>query len=126
MTLAAPVQTAQAAGVCGGSRIDSKPLTSSGGSVKGHVELWYSSANNGTNCVVTYDDTTGRNNMKAQIQVSGGSVRCDPSGCGWGYYETYAGPVTVTNTNGKCIWFYGAMVNYSTEYKYASGWSHCG
>ncbi len=55
----------------------------------------------------------------------GTQTSCDPSGCGdaWGYYSTYAGPVKITNVNGKCVWFYGAMIRYTTFYWYNSpGW----
>lgn len=115
-----PASAAHAVTVCPGYRLEWKNLRNAAGQAMGHVELWYSPANGGTNCVVTYDDVSGSNNMKAEVQLMGGSVRRDA-----GYYGGYAGPVTVTGADRKCVWFYGELDRFGIYYTYASGWGHC-
>ncbi|MEV7890748.1 hypothetical protein ACWD3I_42080 [Streptomyces sp. NPDC002817] len=85
---------------CPGSLIDTynSPAT---GEVWAQLRLYYSSANGGTNCAVLlakkyYGDV---HYMEVGISISGSSnTKLD-----YGAYKYYAGPVSVTSTNGHCI-----------------------
>ncbi|MFH8493641.1 hypothetical protein [Streptomyces coeruleorubidus] len=85
---------------CPGSLIDTYNTPASG-EVWGQLRLYYSSANGGTNCAVLlakkYYGTT--HYMEVGINISGSSDTKLDSGA----YSRYAGPVTVTRTNGHCI-----------------------
>ncbi|GHD20226.1 hypothetical protein GCM10010313_52410 [Streptomyces violarus] len=85
---------------CAGSLVDTYNTPASG-EVWGQLRLYYSSANGGTNCAVLlakkYYGTT--HYMEVGINISGSSNTKLDSGA----YSHYAGPVTVTQTNGHCI-----------------------
>ncbi|MFF7451310.1 MULTISPECIES: hypothetical protein [unclassified Streptomyces] len=85
---------------CAGSLVDTynSPAT---GEVWAQLRLYYSSANGGTNCAVLvakkyYGDL---HYMEVGINISGSSNTKLDSGA----YKYYAGPVSVTSTNGHCI-----------------------
>jgi hypothetical protein len=125
---------------CSGSRQEHLPLTSSG-TVIGYVDLYYSSANNGTNCVrtVSAGPSVGVTKfMLAKVyRCTGraGSTNCSDGGGGFdrrdedkGQFTSYAGPVSVTGTSGRCISFNGVVTWNGREI--AAGPSpkavHCG
>jgi hypothetical protein len=85
---------------CPGSLIDTYNTPASG-EVWGQLRLYYSSANGGTNCAVLlakkYYGTV--HYMEVGINISDSSNTKLDSGA----YSHYAGPVTVTSTNGHCI-----------------------
>lgn len=117
--------TASAAGGCRGYMQERIPLEKVGqpGRYVGHVELWYSSANGGTNCVMTYDDSDGPAWMSTSVKLSEWS---EYPGADNGYYNTYAGPYSITGTNGHCVSFYGSIDKYGNTYSYKSEPTHCG
>ncbi|KAF3466611.1 hypothetical protein [Streptomyces sp. Tu 3180] len=85
---------------CPGSLIDTYNTPASG-TVWGQSRLYYSPASGGTNCAVLlakkYYGTS--HYMEVGISISGsGNTELDS-----GAYSYYAGPVTVTSTNGHCI-----------------------
>lgn len=109
---------------CYGTRIEKKDLTNPDGTKKGYVELWYSSRDGGTNCVMTYNDTPGCNLVtNAYLTVEGRARQSDE-----GMFCIYAGGVRAKNTNGKCVQFSGyvGLSNGSKGWRYSSGWVHCG
>lgn len=119
---------------CSGSLIDSRNVTTGSGTVLGKLYVYYSSANNGTNCAVTVDTYYGQNTKKLMTAVI---ERCADSACSYidyqdsehDYFYSYAGPVTITNTNGHCIKAIGHIEKASSPYTQGSarlGPSHCG
>lgn len=96
---------------CPGSLIESIPVvTNDSGFRYGTLLVYYSSANGGTNCAVTYRSPgfSGKSNMEAAVgrcRDSSTVPLCstDKSDVDNGTYGTYAGPVSVTQTAGHCI-----------------------
>ncbi|MFJ2949078.1 hypothetical protein ACIO8H_15835 [Streptomyces sp. NPDC087226] len=74
--------------------------TPASGEVWGQLRVYYSSANGGTNCAVLLAKKYygSSHYMEVGINISGRSGKLDS-----GAYQYYAGPVTVTGTNGHCI-----------------------
>ena len=106
---------------CTGSKLESKPLTGPGGKTRGHVELWYSSADGGTNCVITYDDASGSRLMSATLVVQDRNTASDTK-----TYEHYAGGAAVTQTNGKCVQWGGYVFFGKKQFGYINDrWTHC-
>ena len=118
---------------CKGSIIDSGYLR---GGMNGQVpggtwQLWYSPKNGGTNCVVVYDNMSGKHSMSAGLKLSGTKYgKTDV-----GNYNTFAGGVQATDANGRCVimnghvntgrYSLGTMVN--KKGKVVSGVkTHCG
>ncbi|AYL37322.1 hypothetical protein ACG2OD_17560 [Streptomyces sp. PDY-4] len=85
---------------CPGSLIDTYNTPASG-EVWGQLRLYYSSANGGTNCAVLLAKKYyGKSHyMEVGINITGSSN----NKLDYGAYSYYAGPVTVTSTNGHCI-----------------------
>lgn len=116
--------TASAATNCYGTRIDTMPMRH-GTSTAGRVELWYSGANGGTNCVIVYDVLAGSHTMGAYID------RGDADSGGWDksdvdYYQYYAGPVLLYNMSRTCVSWGGNMYvggNYYSAFRFNT---HCG
>ncbi len=124
--LVAVAPEAEAASPCPGSRVGKYQLYA-GGEVPdhfkhGHIEVWYSSANGGTNCVLVYDDVAGKHWMTVGVRLSSGRKSHTDSG----RFHTYAGPVKVTKTKGKCISLYGEVINKGVSYRRALNKVHCG
>lgn len=91
---------------CPGNEVSGFPksLKNSLGELAGSLHLWYSSANNGTNCAKVYDDASGSHSMSVSIRTENGTPMTDS-----GTFSTYAGGVVVTGTNGKCIYVSGNL-----------------
>lgn len=81
---------------------------------KFRVDVFYSSANGGTNCVIFYNNTGVRSAMRLKVETADfRSYATDV-----GNYISYAGPVAVSGTAKKCInvWadvtYRGQTLNY--------------
>ncbi|MBJ6639685.1 hypothetical protein H4K36_20780 [Streptomyces sp. DHE7-1] len=97
----ATATNASAAGYgCSGSQIDSYNTTANG-DVWATAYLYYSSANGGTNCAVLVARKYAgvSHYMTVAINKSGSSTWKGNDGA----FSSYAGPVTVTGTDGHCI-----------------------
>ena len=124
-SLIANVPAAEAASPCPGTRVGKYQLYA-GGEVAdhmrhGYIEVWYSSARGGTNCVLVYDNAAGRHRMTVQAGISGKASRSDS-----GRYYTYAGPITFSGTDRTCISLYAEVINGGTSYRRAMNRVHCG
>ena len=99
----------------------------------GRVELWFSPADKGTNCVITYNEVPGtartyaylivddnRNRDNTGITEKGDRVSYDD-----GQYEYYAGASYRRNTNGKCVKFGGTVTAVQGHGSFGSKWVHC-
>ncbi|TWP50793.1 hypothetical protein FKR81_19530 [Lentzea tibetensis] len=93
---------------CAGNMVPGFPkvLSNQLGDTQGRLELRYSSAAGGTNCVQLYDMAPGKHSMTVTIKREGLSYQGSDSGV----YDLYAGGVAVTGTNGKCVWVSGSLV----------------
>lgn len=113
---------------CYGSRLEVEPIMK--GNVRlGQVELWYSRANGGTNCVLTRNGTGSPATM-AELWVDRDGnkrlTRGDGYSKDYGTYPNYAGGAYQTRTDRKCVWFYGSIKVGGVEYWNSSGgWVHC-
>jgi hypothetical protein len=133
-----PAEATHLAG-CYGTRQEHVPL-SYGSTVIGYVDLYYSSANNGTNCVKTVSAgpsagvskfmiakvyrCTGRAGSTCVDNLGGFDQRDEDKG----NFQSYAGPVSVTGTSSRCVSFVGLVTWNGRE---VSGGSspkavHCG
>lgn len=63
------------------------------------MKVWYSPANGGTNCIKTTSSKTGDRYLYVWASIADG----EQSNSDEGYYKYYAGPITLTNTAGKCL-----------------------
>lgn len=96
-----------------------KQVQNSVGERLGRVELFYSSANGGTNCTKFYDQLSGSYNMSAQLRLEGISHW----GVDAGTFSTYAGGVLVTGTAGKCVWVKATLsLGVGGLNQYAGSW----
>lgn len=87
---------APSVGPCPGSLVGTYNIDSTA-----RLEVWYSSAKGGTNCVKTVSTSAKKKKryMFVSITAAGTSrVKSDE-----GYYRYYAGPEIITGTAGKCI-----------------------
>lgn len=89
---------------CPGSLVDEFPksMTNRAGQTAGRVELYYSPANGGTNCLIVRDgdnDDT-RHFISATLRREDLSYRGEDSG----NYKHYAGGVLVPQANGRCVY----------------------
>lgn len=117
--------SAEAASPCAGSRVGKYQLYA-GGEVAdkfrhGQIEVWYSSAKGGTNCVLVYDNVSGKHKMTVSAGISGRSYATDS-----GTYNSYAGPIKITHSDGKCISLYAEVMVKGTSYRRAMNRIHCG
>ena len=125
-TSVAVAPSAEAASPCPGSRVGRYQLYA-GGEVADHfkhgqIEVWYSSAKGGTNCVIVRDNTAGKHTMRVTAGISGRN----PAGTDSGTYNYYAGPIRFSGTNGKCISLYAEVKVGGTSYRRAMNRIHCG
>lgn len=86
---------------CSGSQVYSKNLIGTGGEVWSTARIYYSTANNGTNCIVLVANKFAgtRHFMHVYLSVDGGAGSKEDKG----QFASYAGPVVQTNTNGHCV-----------------------
>ncbi|AKU17256.1 hypothetical protein [Luteipulveratus mongoliensis] len=91
---------------CKGSIVESGPLRNLYERKHGEWQLWYSSANNGTNCLMVFDRATGSHQMDAGLAIKGapGFGKEDS-----GTFSSYAGGIQATNTNNRCVWIQGSV-----------------
>ncbi len=96
---AAPSAFAGAYG-CPGSQIGAYNLIGTNNEVWSTAYLYYSSAGGGTNCAVLVAKKFAgtRHPMKIGIRIGNGTRTEDE-----GNFHSYAGPVSKTSTNGRCI-----------------------
>ncbi|MFF1833776.1 hypothetical protein ACFVXE_06175 [Streptomyces sp. NPDC058231] len=119
--------TAPAAGAagygCGGSLIDQYNIKDSAGSTWGTINLYYSTANGGTNCAVNVTKKYVGTPHHMEVHLFQGSRVKNDSGT----YSQYAGPVSLTGTDGDCISVSGEVDDPAGN-SVAAGWSdvHCG
>ena len=100
----------------------------------GRVELWYSPARRGTNCVITYNEVPGRANTYPYLIVDDNRNRDNigrvEKGDRVSYdvddYRYYAGGSYRRNTNGKCVRFGGYVISRRGHDSFGSRWVHCG
>lgn len=105
---------------CPGSVINS-------GKVPGHPtatwNLWYSSANGGTNCVKVYDNTGGSHFMEAMIRPAG---NYHDGARDSGTFTTYAGGSAVKKMAGRCVGMTVAIEDNGKRYEKNVNSFHCG
>lgn len=131
---AAEVGTEGTAGAygCSGTLIDTRNI-SDGVRTYGKLYVYYSSASSGTNCVVAVDTYFGASVLKF---MAVGINRCATSACtsidrsaeqSDNFYQ-YAGPVSITGTNGHCItaWAQIARASNGEGGRGSMPASHCG
>ncbi len=118
-----------AASSCSGRLVGSYELYAGGeapdGYVHGQMDIYYSTADGGTNCLVTRANNAGegRKYMKAEI----GPTDSAQTDVDENYYYSYAGPVVVTGTAGRCVTAYGEVIaTDGTSYRRALNGVHCG
>ncbi|MFJ1709814.1 hypothetical protein [Kitasatospora sp. NPDC088346] len=132
---AAPTASAASYG-CSGSVIDTYPVYADDTGVHvSDVILYYSPANNGTNCVVNVATSEGgygtRHWMAVGISVCGYSPGTCPNENHHegeeGAFQYYAGPKSIYSTNGECLKIRGVNVspNNGTGIREEAG-VHCG
>ncbi|MDH6189176.1 hypothetical protein EES44_24550 [Streptomyces sp. ADI96-15] len=93
-TPAAADPMAPPTGACPGTRVGTYRLSTSS-----HIEIYYSPANGGTNCVTTVSEKTSRRYLHVWATVVG----TDKINSDEGLYRSYAGPITFTGAAGHCI-----------------------
>lgn len=123
MVVAAPDALAWGIGVhgaCSGRLIDQSPLHH-GSKKAGRAELYYSSANGGTNCTMVKDLVSGSHWMQAYLAVPGAPDYADD----YGKFSEYAGGTFIYPTNGKCVRWGGTLQLGGLLYTYDSPLEHC-
>jgi hypothetical protein len=115
---------------CSGRVLDRHVLRDEGRRI-GRVELWYSPAHGGQNCVITYNFLPGRVYTQASLVVddtgNGIGEGQGPDRRSWdhGNYRSYAGASYRNRTDGKCV-SYGGVVSGRGYYRaWASGLHWC-
>ena len=78
---------------CSGSKVGEKKKG------KFHLEVYYSSANGGTNCAIFYNNTGQQQLLNLKISSLDGRNLAEDND----FYYKYAGPVAIRGTKGKCI-----------------------
>ncbi|WP_405796439.1 hypothetical protein [Streptomyces sp. NBC_01506] len=117
--------TASAAGYgCGGSLVGQYNIKGSDNSTWGTINVYYSSASGGTNCIVNVAKKYAGTPHGLEVHLFQGSRRADDKG----RYSQYAGPVSLSETNGDCITVSGEVSNPSGSTVAIGKWSnvHCG
>ena len=124
---AAPASAAEGiSSSCSGTVVAQAGLWLPGGNQAGRVELWYSSANGGTNCVITHSYLgTKTAGIGAYLWLDDGRSNSDASAS----YDSYAGGAWISNASGVCVKYKGEVVSSSGAI--ASGgrtgsWGNCG
>lgn len=118
---------------CSGWLLDPpQELRNDYGEVLGHVEFYYSPANGGENCVITYTYDSDKTYTEAWMCVNEENLgHCARESWDKGWYYDYAGAAYQTKTNGYCV-AYAAEIkgddptDHRDDASYRSGWDHCG
>ncbi|MFC7024202.1 hypothetical protein ACFQHV_13735 [Promicromonospora thailandica] len=110
---------------CSGSIVHQAGLWLPGGNQVGRVELWYSSANGGTNCVITRSFLGSKTDgIGAYLWLQDGRNVFDSSAS----YNSYAGGAWISNAAGVCVKYKGEVVlngDVATGGRPGS-WGNCG
>lgn len=115
----APPASADLVSQCYGNQVAGSPwVISRHGVAIGRVEVWYSSKDGGTNCVLTRNYQSGRQQTMARLTIADGRTQTDNS-----LYWLYAGGVRFKNTNHKCIKWAGTVSGYGWV---QNNWVNCG
>jgi hypothetical protein len=116
---------------CSGSQIDSYAVRTSwpSGTIYGHIYLYYSSSNGGTNCAVVVATSAGGYGVQKPMDIwmyrcaeSTENTPCtfiNPRSEDNGNYYYFAGPVKQTNADNHCI-FVQANIKYNSKSAYGS------
>jgi hypothetical protein len=119
---------------CWGSKLETRILRDHVTNRRvGRTELWYSPADRGTNCVITYNEVPGKAITYAYLIVddnrnrdnTGRTEKGDRVAFDQDNYEYYAGASFLRNTNGKCVRFGGSVISRQGHGAFGSGWTHC-
>lgn len=109
---------------CPGSLVGTHNISDSQNIVWGTLYVYYSSTNGGTNCMV---------NKAVRYYGTSHTIRAFISGAGksdndTGKYKYYAGPVSVSGINDRCITIAGQFVNPQGTQMESREWNnvHCG
>lgn len=106
---------------CSGTKLATFNLTS-GMTIFGKTELWYSSANGGTNCVITHNLSGPGAWVEVHLQLDDGRAAGDS-----GYYGSYAGASYLTNADGHCVKVTGYVAPELGGYsRVITPWRNCG
>lgn len=124
--LASPASAAEGiSSSCSGTVVAQDTLWLPGGNQVGRVELWYSSANGGTNCVITHSYLGSRTDgIGAYLWIQDGRNIADASSS----YDSYAGGAWISNASGLCVKYKGEVVldgTVATGGRWGS-WGNCG
>ena len=120
---------------CWGTKLATHVLRDNNDNARiGRIELWYSPDDNGTNCVMTYNEVPGRADTGTYLIVDDNRNRDNTGrkepGDRWSYdansYKIYAGASYRRNTNGKCVKWGGHVTSTHGIDAWGSKWSHCG
>jgi hypothetical protein len=89
----------------------------------GRVELWYSSANGGTNCVMIWNYLGYKASLTPTLWLDDGRSQSAP-----GSFVTYSNGAQLTGTNGKCARFSGSIAGSGPIDRGSAsrGWGNCG
>ena len=101
-----------------GSVIGSYQLHASGGAAhpNARVQVYYSSANGGTNCAVLLDNEAGDHYMRVTI---GGRPEVPVDWASdYGTFSSYAGAVGIRSTNGRCVHVTGTIRDNGRDYDF--------
>jgi hypothetical protein len=111
---------------CSGAIVAQAPVKLPNGTQVGRVELWYSSANGGTNCVITRSSLgSSTGGIGAYLWLQDGRSIYDASAS----YNSYAGGAWISNAAGICVKYKGEVVNASGAVGTGGrtgSWGNCG
>jgi hypothetical protein len=119
---------------CSGTKLQTRVLRDNVSNRRiGRVELWYSPAEKGTNCVITYNEVPGKAWTYAWLIIddnknrdnTGRTEKGDRVSYDQGQYEYYAGASFRRNTNGKCVKWGGTVNSRRGNGSFGSKWVHC-
>ena len=113
------------ASACPGGVIGTYQLRDGGGTAhpNARVQVYYSSANGGTNCAVLLDNEAGDHYMRVTI---GGRPEVPVNWASdYGTFSSYAGAVGIRSTDGQCVHITGTIRDNGREYDFGA-YSWCG
>lgn len=119
LVAAAPAAHADLVSQCYGNQVAGSPwVIKKNGAAIGRVEVWYSSLDGGTNCVMTRNYQPGRQWTMARLKIADGRARTDEDN-----FKLYAGGVRFKHTNHKCIKWAGMVSGVGWV---QNNWANCG
>ncbi|MFF9689422.1 hypothetical protein [Streptomyces sp. NPDC014623] len=119
----APAASAAGYG-CGGSLVGQYNIKDGAGSTWGTINVYYSSANGGTNCAVNVAKRYAGTPHLLEVNLFQGNRKAEDEG----KFSQYAGPVSLTSTNGDCITVSGWVTSPLGSTAVGDKWQdiHCG